>query len=246
MSRLPKIAIAVLALIVVVGGAAWWLGFFEEPAEEVSIDAAVAAAQEAEADSEADSGSGDGASSAADEVITDLDGTWTIVGGGSSFVGYRIDEVLTTVGDFTVVGRTEDVTGSIVGEGTTVTAVDLVADMTTLTTDNGGRDGAMRNQALETGQFPEATFVLTSPIDVGEIPVEGETIELTATGDLTIHGVTQTVDFPLTATVQGASFVVIGQLPVLLADYDISAPSAPIVASVEDNAILELSLVFSR
>lgn len=65
-------------------------------------------------------------------------------------------------------------------------------------------------------------------------------------GDLTIHGVTRPVDFPLTATIQGPNLVVIGQLDVLLADYGIAAPSAPVVASVEDNAILELSLVLAR
>ncbi|MDH3683041.1 MAG: YceI family protein [Acidimicrobiia bacterium] len=249
MSRPTKIAVALLAIVAVVGAAAWWLGFFEEPAAEVSIEEAAAAA---EASDNADPAAGDSAGNpagsldgAVDGVVEDLTGSWTIVGGGSSFVGYRIDEVLTTVGDFSVVGRTEDVVGTIDADDTT-TAAALVADMTTLTTDNGARDRAMRNQALETGQFPEATFVLTSPIDVAAVPAEGDPIEVTATGELTIHGVTRSVEFPLTAATQGSNFVVIGQLDVLLDDYDIAAPSAPIVASVEDNAILELSLVFER
>ncbi len=104
----------------------------------------------------------------------------------------------------------------------------------------------MRNQALETAQFPEATFTLTTPIELDAVPAEGVAIQTTATGELTIHGVTQSVDFPLEAQLVGDSIVVIGQLPMLLADYDIAAPSAPIVASVADNAVLELSIVLSK
>jgi polyisoprenoid-binding protein YceI len=202
--------------------------------------------EDADSAQEGDAGS-DAASDAASDAGAGLDGTWSVQANEEvTFVGYRIDEVLTTVGDFTVVGRTPDVTGTMQIEGTSVTATELVAQMDTLTTDSGARDRAMRSQALETGEFPEATFSLTSPIDLGSIPAEGETISVTATGDLTIHGVTQSVDFPLEAQVVGDVIVVVGQLNVLLADYDINAPSAPVVASVEDNAILELSVAFAR
>ena len=95
-------------------------------------------------------------------------------------------------------------------------------------------------------QFPEATFVLAEPIELGSIPDEGTPISAVAIGDLTIHGVTQRVEFPLDAQIQSGSVVAAGQLQVALADYDINPPSARIVASVEDVAILELSLVFSR
>ncbi len=252
--RWIALLVGIVAVVAVLGGAAWYLGFFEEPEEEVSIEDALESAQQVEDGSadgdtgvDVDGGDGDGDpdGAASGGEVTDLSGTWSVVA-GPSFVGYRIDEVLTTVGDFTVVGRTEDVAGSIEASSTEVSAVELVVDMTTLTTDNSNRDQAMRGQALETDQFPEATFSLTSPIPIESVPAEGETIEVTATGDLTIHGVTQSVDFPLTAAIEGTTLVVVGQLTVLLADYDISAPSAPIVASVEDDAILELSLVLSR
>lgn len=284
MSRGRLILGAVAAIVIVIGGLAWFLGVFDETPEEANIDTAAEAlanddsADDGDSDGDSDDGETDGADgssdesddAAGDESADDtgdtgdgdaaagsdegdtgsgdgLDGTWTVEANEEvTFVGYRIDEVLTTVGDFTVVGRTPDVTGTMQIEGTMVTATELVAQMETLTTDNGARDRAMRSQALETSQFPEATFSLTSPIDLGAIPADGETISVTATGDLTIHGVTQSVDFPLDAQVVGDNIVVVGQLDVLLADYGINAPSAPIVASVEDNAILELSVAFGR
>ena len=39
------------------------------------------------------------------------------------------------------------------------------------------RDGQLRQQALETDQFPTATFELTTPIRLAHAPVDGETIK---------------------------------------------------------------------
>lgn len=227
-----------VAVVAVLAIAAWWLGFFTEPPEEANVtDLAEAVQEQADADG----------SDATNANVDSLDGTWAVTPvEGQTFIGYRINEVLNTIGDFEVVGRTTGVTGTLEGSGTTITSVEVVADMTSITTDNSGRDNAMRSQALETGDFPEATFSLAEPIDLGSIPAEGVAVSAIAIGDLTIHGVTQRVEFPLDAQVQSGSVVVAGQLLVLLSDFDITAPSAPIVASVEDVATLELSLVFSR
>ena len=240
MNKRDKLIVAGIVTVVLaaaVGLAGWWLGYFGEPAEEANVeDLAVAVAEQAEEE---------GADAAA--PIESLDGTWTITPvEGQTFIGYRINEVLNTIGDFTVVGRTTDVTGTLEGSGTTITAVNVVGDMTTITTDSSGRDNSMRSQALETDEFPEASFVLVDPIDLGSIPAEGTKVSAIAVGDLTIHGVTQRVEFPLEAQLQSGSIVAAGQLEVSLADFDITPPSARIVASVEDHAILELSLVFSR
>lgn len=246
-----------IGAVIVVLGMAWWLGFFSDSPEEATIEAAVEAVSGGEADDAAaeDVASDEPSPDAADadvtttapEVDEGITGEWTVqANADATFVGYRINEVLNTIGDFEVVGRTSDVSGTLVADGTTITEVTVVAQMGTLTTDNSARDGAMRSQALETEDFPEAIFTLTSPIELGTLPAESVTIEATATGDLTIHGVTQSVDFPLEAQRVGDVIVVVGQLPMLLADYDISAPTAPIVASVEDNALLELSVVLAK
>lgn len=244
MSRIQKLLVgAVFGLVVVIGGLAWWLGYFSDTPDEVDINVAAEAAA--------------GTSTTADNAnptttdppapIDNIDGAWTVQPNeAATFVGYRINEVLNTIGEFEVVGRTGDVTGTLSATGTSITNVELVAQMGTLTTDNGGRDRQMRSQALETELFPEATFILTSPIDIGAIPADGETISVVALGDLTIHGVTNAVEFPLDAQLANGAIVVVGQLPMRLADYDIAAPEAQIVASVADEAILELSVVFGR
>ncbi|MDH3541019.1 MAG: hypothetical protein OEP52_13525, partial [Acidimicrobiia bacterium] len=86
-----------------------------------------------------------------------LDGAWTVdttIGGGvlddGSYVGYRVQEELATIGAKTAVGRTPALTGSFEFSGSTLTAAALTADLTQLTSDDSRRDGALRRQALET------------------------------------------------------------------------------------------------
>ena len=79
------------------------------------------------------------------------------------------------------------------------------------------------------------------------LSADGEEIDVGAIGELTIRGVTRTETIPLTAERVGDVIVVFGQLgPILLADYDIEEPTAAVVLSVEDNAIMELQVFFRR
>jgi polyisoprenoid-binding protein YceI len=98
---------------------------------------------------------------------------------------------------------------------------------------------------LETSKFPEATFKLTSPVDLGGTPVTGKEYKVPASGDLTLHGVTKPVEMELTARWNGDSIDVLGRLPVQFADYDIAKPSVPIL-STDDHGILEVKLTFER
>ena len=66
-------------------------------------------------------------------------------------------------------------------------------------------------------------------------------------GELTIHGVTQTVTIPLQAQrVDDTIVVVVGSLDTVFADYGVEVPTAPIVVSADDHGPLELQLFFTR
>lgn len=182
-----------------------------------------------------------------------LDGTWTIdpsIGSfsdfSSSYVGYRVDETFTNQQANTAVGRTPNVTGTLTLEGSTITAVDVTADMTSLRSDDSRRDGQLGRQAIQTDRFPTATFRLTGPIELGDVPADGETISATATGDLTLHGVTRSVQVPIQAQLAGDVVTVIGSIEIQFADYGIEQPTSFIVLSIEDHGIMELQLHFRR
>jgi polyisoprenoid-binding protein YceI len=162
-----------------------------------------------------------------------------------TFVGFRVNEQLSGIGSTTAVGRTPAVSGTMTIDGTKLTTANISADMTALTTNNSRRDGPAR-QALGTSQFPNATFVLTSPIDLGDAAKTGAKTTVTATGNLAVHGVTKSVQIPLQAQLTGNTIVVVGSLDVAFSDFGITAPTAPIVLSVDDHGQIELQLFFQR
>src|SRR5439155_1704235 len=84
----------------------------------------------------------------------------------------------------------------------------VVADLTGLTSDQARRDSAIRERGLETDRFPETTFTLTAPITLPSAPVRGTSYRVTATGDLTLHGVTRSVQVALEAKWNGATIAV--------------------------------------
>ena len=191
-----------LAGIALVGLAALWFFFLRsDNPDPVSLEDAVASVTGSTVSEEpaATLPETTDTTAAVEEETIALDGTWTVLSDENSFAGYRVGEELASIGVTEAVGRTSGVTGSLELEGSTLTAVSIEVDMPSLRSDDNRRDGAMSRQALETNAFPTAQFVLTGAIDLGTIPSEGVPISVTASGDLTLHGVTAQVDIPLEA-----------------------------------------------
>lgn len=159
-------------------------------------------------------------------------------------MGFRIDETLTTIGKTTAVGRTSDVTGSILIEATTLVAAEIVADLSNIVTEDSRRDSAARG-ALNTDEFPNATFTLNAPIDLGPTAAEGNPVSVTALGELTISGVTNSIEFAIEAQLVRGIVIVVGSADVaFLTDYGLTVPSVPIILGVENHGIVEFQLLF--
>lgn len=177
-----------------------------------------------------------------------LDGTYRVApGDASNFVGYRVQEQL--VGgaiDQTATGRTSDITGSFTITGTTVRDVSVTADLRTLTSDRSQRDNAIKDQGLESNRFPEAKFVLTAPIEEPNLPSAGQTVNTTASGDFTLHGVTKHVQIPVQGRWDGRDVQVVGRLHIVFADYGIQAPRSAVVASIDNQGDMEFQIFFRK
>ena len=164
----------------------------------------------------------------------------------STFVGFRVEEELGRgIGHSTAVGRTPQVEGEILLDGSTLLEAEVRADLSALLTDRPARDGKVR-QALDTVAYPVAVFTLDGPVDLGDLPDEGIDREATVLGTLTIKGVTNDVRVDLTAQLVGEVLTVVGTFDIALSDYGVEAPSAPIVVSVEDHAVVEIQLFLTR
>jgi polyisoprenoid-binding protein YceI len=238
--------IGLLAIIGLAAFGAWWFVFRDDAPPPASIDDAVAAAG-----STTDPPSDD--TTATTSAGGELDGTWqvdTTIGSfddfTSSWVGYRIQEELQPIGANEAAGRTPNVDGSLEVDGTTITAAEVEADLTTLVSDDGRRDNQLRGRGLQTDTFPTATFTLTEPVDFEAVPARGETITVDATGELTLHGVTRPVTIALDAERVGQTLAVVGSTEITLADYDIEKPTGFLVLSVADTGTLELQLFFTQ
>lgn len=245
----PAAKYGLIALVVVlVAGAAGVFWFLRDDSpDEVDLDAA---AQGVEDRSTTTSPVGGGVATDSGDVS----GTWTVdaetgefdyESATGTFAGIRIEEELASIGSTTAVGRTGDVSGTVVIDGTTVTSADLEVDVTTITTNESRRDDKVQ-QALETSQFPTATFSLTQPIELGPDATNGEAVSVTGVGNLTVHGVTQAVEIPIEAKLVGDTIVMTASKEITFSDYGVEVPESPIVLSVDDVGILELQLLLVR
>jgi polyisoprenoid-binding protein YceI len=238
MKRRTRVAVgaaAVLVVVVAAGGFAFWRLFGGSDPPPVALSPAASSAAPT---SSASSGGS-------------LDGTWTIddtsgslAEGTSSFAGYRVKEELAGTGANTAVGRTQNVSGSLTIDGTTISAMQVSVDMTTLQSDDSRRDERLRTDGLQTDQFPTASFTLTKPIEVGSVPKDGQTIQAVAVGDLTLHGVTRSVEISIQAQRTGNEIQAIGSVDVALTDYAIEAPTGFLVLSIANTGTIELHLLF--
>lgn len=234
---LKRVLIGVVALVVVVvAGTVIYTKFINQADDEFSQQDV-----NERLDATTTTGS-DGSGGTTAPVGDGVDGTWTI--GGDSEVGYRVDETINGL-DTTANGRTKSITGSLSITGTVADEATFTVDMTTFTSSESRRDGQFNGRIMEVDEFPTAVFVLTEPIDFQQIPSDAGSVTVDATGDLTLHGVTKSVTFELTATFKNGRIGILGQIPVTFADYDIENPSFATVTT-EDHGLLEFVLVLDR
>ncbi len=227
--------------LLIAGGLLWFFGG-EAPAE---VDLEATASEVSESDG----------SSSAQSSTEGIEGTWVVdnsVGDftveeatTATFVGFRVEEVLNSIGSTTAVGRTPEVSGSMTIDDDALTAAEVVADLTEIMSDEQRREVSIQ-RSLGTSSNPDAVFVLTEPIELGPEAADGELVEVTAVGQLTVNGVTRDVEVNVDAQLVDGMVLVTGSTVVLFADYDVLAPTSPAVLSVEDNGVIEFQLWLVR
>ena len=222
MSRMVKIVIAVVVLGLAAFAGIYLLFFNEDSPDEFTLTPVDEQAAPADSASVA--------------------GTWNVATGSEA--GYRVREKLASLSaQSDAVGRTPDVTGTVVIDDTSVSKASFEIDLTTLKSDEDRRDNRVQG-TLQTDQFPTATFELTQPIAVDDHTAAKASVD--AVGDLTIHGVTKSVTIPIDAARNGDNLELVGSITFPMADYGITPPNVGGFVSVEPNATLEFKLVLER
>jgi polyisoprenoid-binding protein YceI len=172
--------------------------------------------------------------------------TWTVGSASKAVVSVReqlvgvslpSDAVLTATGGAGTFGLKSD--GSFSADSK------ITFDLTTLSSDSRDRDNFVKQDTLNTRQFPKAEFVPTKTSGLTLPLASTGTFTFALTGNLTIHGKTKEVTFNVVAKRNGADLTATATLAPTLkfADFGMSAPSVPFrVVSVVDEIRLVVEL----
>ena len=227
-------------------------GAVTEPSEADATDAAAgsavsessgpAAVAIAARPSEAAGGAGEDSIDDPSDPNAPITGAWN-VRNDRSFVGFRVEEDL-VIGEGTLVGRTHDMSGFIQIGGGAIEAVQIEANMSAVKTHRPMRD-TLLHRALDTDQFPTATFVLTRPVVLPAGTANGAAVSAEAVGDLTVRGFTNPVVVAIDAQFVDDVLVMVGTVGVRWEDYGVQVPSVPMV-SVEGQGTVELQVLLTR
>lgn len=174
-----------------------------------------------------------------------VDGHWDVVpgvGSNSSEAGYTFDEILPGQEKSTS-GRTSTVDGSLVVDDGVLQEGEITVDVASIESDIEKRDIHVRDNILHTDDFPEATFTVTSPVNLSDLPDDGSTGAVEVTGDLTMHGETREVTTDLDVLRTEENVIVQGQVPVVREDFGIVTPEL-VASQIAEEGTVDLLLVF--
>ena len=176
-------------------------------------------------------------------------GTWTVTSGSQA--GYRVREKLASLpAPSDAVGRTSAVTGTLTlaqsSSGYSVTTADFTVDVSTLTSDQSRRDQRIHSQGLQSDRYPTATFKLTAPIALTTDAASGQTVHVSATGDLTVHGVTKSVTIPIEARLTGSKIELVGSITFPFSEFGMTPPSIGGFVTVQNNATMEFQVLLAQ
>jgi len=98
-------------------------------------------------------------------------------------------------------------------------------------------------EALETSQYPQATFSISSVSGYDPSIPAGEEQSLQLTGILDLHGVQKEVTWDVKAVREANVISALATLTVAFADFDITPPTFAQLVSIDDEATLQIQLI---
>jgi polyisoprenoid-binding protein YceI len=165
---------------------------------------------------------------------------------GQSEARYEVGETFFQGNRFNLaVGRTKGIAGDVLVDFANPANSQIgtiVIDVSQLTSDEGRRDNFIRNNALESSQYPQATFKPTSVEGLPASAKPGDQLTLKVTGDLTVKQTTKPVTFDVTLTADQDKLTGTAITEVLLSDFD-AGPIQLAMLQTEDKAKLILEFV---
>ena len=167
-----------------------------------------------------------------------------VIDPSGSSAKYVVKENLRLV-ETTAVGETTAISGEIYlsPDGLYDDATSsFTVDLRELKSDESRRDSYINRTTLDTSSFPFAEFVVESITGFPTDYVENTQVELTLSGSMTIHGVSQPMTFSVLARQAGNSLSAVADADFKMTDFGIEPPSVTI-ATARDEVHIQLVLL---
>jgi polyisoprenoid-binding protein YceI len=164
------------------------------------------------------------------------------IASSESTASFIVDEVLRG-SSYTVIGTTSQVAGQIAFDPSNPSSAQLGTiriDARTLTTDDDSRTRTLGNRILNTDEYEYISFTPTQLSGLPDAVTIGQAFTFQAIGELTIKDVTRQATFDVTVT-PAAERTLDGSATTTIqyADWGVSIPSVPFVASVDKDVVLQ-------
>jgi polyisoprenoid-binding protein YceI len=218
----------------------------DSPAAEVVATEAPTEETITETEAVTETGAGESAAEAPAAAVTR---TFVATAGNGSSAQYAVEEEFfgQAVPFVTAVGTTDQVDGSITLEvsdaGISVVDGSFTVNLTSLTSDQGRRDNAIRRDWLQSNTYPEAIFSNIAAVNLPAQAVEGADVAFQLAGDLTVRETPQPVTWDVTARVENGTLTGTAVTNILMADYGFEAPNIGGMLRVTDGVTVTLNLV---
>lgn len=186
---------------------------------------------------------------AAAGAVPDSEGWWSVQPG--SRAGFRVRQMPgPPPGSGEMVVRTEGITGGLAvqaqGQNFVMRQLDIVFDVSRLTSGVPATDEAFKTMVLQTDRFPTAGFKAAGPLRVPATPAGATGKTLTLEGTLTIKEVTRDVSIPMKISVQGETAQMEGSFTFPMAQFGIQAPFAAGPVAFEPTCTMEIRLLLGK
>ena len=170
-----------------------------------------------------------------------VDGAWAA--GAGSVAGFRVRQSILGMSS-DVTGQTDAVTGTVVISRGQVTRAVFRVDLSSIKV--AGKTQPQFALSLDAKEYPSATIVLARPVTLRPALASGATITVTATGRLTLRGITRLVTVTISARRDGTALRAAGSIPVAFSRWGIAQPAGYGVGSLASHGTAEFLLVLHR
>ncbi len=142
------------------------------------------------------------------------------------------------------IGSTHSVQGSFKiksGDSPLVASMNVTVDLSTLQSDAQRRDDFIKQNSLQTDQYPNATFVSVSTQGLPSSYTNGQTVHFQLTGNLTMHGQTNKEVFDVQGKVAGNTVIGTATSTIYMTDFGIQPPNLANIAIAQNKVVVTLN-----